>query len=304
MSVTSPVLLDGPWEHRSIAARGARFHVAELGDGPLVLFLHGFPQFWWSWRNQLPTFAAAGYRAVAMDLRGYGATDHTPRGYDLPALAEDVAAVIKSLGAADALVVAHDWGGFIGWTLAVQHPKTVRRLVTVGAPHPLRLRSSLLRHPGQLNRSAHALSMQAPWLPERRFTQGNAAKVDQVLNQWSAPGWPDVPTAMVYRRAFQEGNTPYCAAEYHRWLVRSAFRVDGLRYAHRMKQSIKAPVLQVHGARDRCFLPDVAQGSGRYVDAPYRWRLLDGVGHFPQEEDPEQFDQTVLSWLADPEPDR
>ena len=82
MSGSSPVLIDGPWEHRSIAARGTRFHVAEMGTGPLVLFLHGFPQFWWSWRSQLPTFAAAGYRAAAMDLRGYGASDHTPRGYD------------------------------------------------------------------------------------------------------------------------------------------------------------------------------------------------------------------------------
>jgi pimeloyl-ACP methyl ester carboxylesterase len=300
----SPVLLDGPWEHRSIGARGARFHVAENGSGPLVVFLHGFPQFWWSWRNQLSSFAAAGYRAVAMDLRGYGASDHTPRGYDIPSLARDVDAVIQSLGAADAIVVAHDWGGFVGWTLAARHPKSVRRLVTVGSPHPLRLRAALLRHPAQLNRSAHALSMQAPWLPERRFTKGNAAKVDQLLHQWSAPGWPDVPTAMTYRRAFQSGNTAYCAAEYHRWLVRSAPRIDGLRYARQMKRAITVPVLQVHGARDRCFLPEVAQGSGRYVDAPYRWRLLDGVGHFPHEEDPERFDRTVLSWLADPEPDR
>lgn len=304
MTRASVVFLAGAWEHRSISARGARFHVAEQGDGPLVLFLHGFPQFWWSWRNQLASFADAGYRAVAMDLRGYGGTDHTPRGYDLPSLADDVGAVIASLGAADAVVVGHDWGGLIAWTLARREPKRVRRLVAVGAPHPLRLRSSLWRHPSQLNRSAHALSMQAPWLPERRFTRGNAAKVDQLLHQWAAPGWPDLPTAMTYRRAFQLGNTPFCAAEYHRWLVRSSVRTDGLRYAHRMKQPINVPVLQVHGARDRCVLPAAAQGSGRFVDAPYRWRLIDGVGHFPHEEDPQRFDTTVLSWLADSEPDR
>lgn len=300
----SPVLLDGPWEHRSIAARGARFHIAEMGTGPLALFLHGFPQFWWSWRHQLSAFAEAGYRAVAMDLRGYGASDHTPRGYDMPALADDVGSVIQSLGVPDATLVAHDWGGFVGWTLAARQPKSVRRLVTVGAPHPLRLRAALLRHPGQLNRSAHALSMQAPWLPERRFTRSNAAKVNQLLHQWSAPGWPDMRTAMVYRRAFQHGNTAFCAAEYHRWLVRSAARVDGLRYARQMKNAISVPVLQVHGSQDRCFLPEVAQGSGRYVGAPYRWRLMDGVGHFPHEEDPDRFDRTVLDWLADPEPDR
>jgi pimeloyl-ACP methyl ester carboxylesterase len=275
-----------------------------MGDGPLVLFLHGFPQFWWTWRNQLPTFAAAGYRAAAMDLRGYGASDHTPRGYDLPSLADDVAAVVRSLGVADAVVIAHDWGGFVGWTLAARDPNVIRRLVAVGSPHPLRLRSSLVRHPRQINRSAHALSMQVPWLPERRFTRGNAAKVDQLLHQWAAPGWPDLPTAMRYRRAFNEGNTPFCAAEYHRWLVRSAIRPDGLRYARKMKRPIEVPVLQVHGAQDRCILPAVAQGSGRYVGAPYRWRLLNTVGHFPHEEDPDQFDAEVLSWLHDPEPDR
>ena len=303
MSDPAAVLIDGPWEHRSISSRGARFHVAEFGDGPLILLLHGFPQFWWSWRDQLTSFAAAGYRVAAMDLRGYGASDQPPRGYDLPSLADDVAAVIHSMGASDAYVVGHDWGGLVAWTLAVRDPKLVRRLIAVGSPHPLRLRSALVRHPKQLNRSAHALSMQLPWFPERRFSQNNAAKVDQLLHQWSSPGWPDVPTSMTYRRAFQNGNTPFCAAEYHRWLVRSAVRPDGLRYAHEMRQPIGVPVLQIHGALDRCFLPAVAQGSGRYVKAPYRWRLLDGVGHFPHEEDPARFDQEVLSFLADPEPD-
>ncbi len=109
---------------------------------------------------------------------------------------------------------------------------------------------------------------------------------------------------MTYRQAFQNGNTAYCAAEYHRWLVRSAIRPDGLRYAKRLKHPIKVPVLQIHGTADSCFLPEVARGSGRYVLAPYRWRLLDGVGHFPHEEAPERFDREVLSWLQDPEPDR
>ncbi len=84
MNRASAITLDGPWTHRTIAARGARFHIAEAGDGPLVLLLHGFPQFWWTWRHQLPALADAGYRAVAMDLRGFGGSDHTPRGYDLP----------------------------------------------------------------------------------------------------------------------------------------------------------------------------------------------------------------------------
>jgi pimeloyl-ACP methyl ester carboxylesterase len=121
-------LVDGPWSHSLIAANGARFHVAECGasDDPLVLFLHGFPEFWWAWRHQLPVVAAAGYRAVAMDLRGYGASDKTPRGYDPHTAAADVSGMIRSLGATDAVVVGHGWGGFIGWSAAVFTPRQVR----------------------------------------------------------------------------------------------------------------------------------------------------------------------------------
>lgn len=91
-----PVRLDGPWTHRDVAANGARFHIAEMGEGPLVLLLHGFPQFWWTWRHQLPALADAGFRAVAMDLRGVGGSDRTPRGYDPANLALDVTGVIRS----------------------------------------------------------------------------------------------------------------------------------------------------------------------------------------------------------------
>jgi pimeloyl-ACP methyl ester carboxylesterase len=81
-------------------------------------------------------------------------------------------------------------------------------------------------------------------------------------------------------------------------------RPDGARFRHRLQRSVSAPVLQVHGAADGYFPPAFAQGSSRYVAAPYRWRLLDGVGHFPHEEDPDQFNGELLHWLADPEPDR
>ena len=94
----SLALVDGPWEHRFVAANGARFHVAEQGQGPLVLLLHGFPQFWWAWRHQMGALAEAGYRACAMDLRGYGASDKPPRGYDTRTSSADVASVIRSLG--------------------------------------------------------------------------------------------------------------------------------------------------------------------------------------------------------------
>lgn len=301
MSRADDIALPGPWEHRTISARGARFHVAEMGQGPLVLLLHGFPEFWWAWRHQLPVLAEAGYRAVAMDLRGFGGSDHTPRGYDLPSVTGDVASVIASLGARDAIVVGHDWGGLVAWSLASYEPKAVRRLVAVSAPHPLRLRSALFRSP----RSTKNLwSMQPPWLPERAFRGGSSSRVDAVLTEWAAPGWPDLPTALTYRRAFARGNTAYCAAEYHRWFVRSLMRPDGTRFRGRLQSPVGVPVLHVHGAVDGCYPSALAQGSGRHVEAPYRWRLLEGVGHFPHEEDPDRFTAELIHWLDDPEPDR
>src|SRR5258705_4807032 len=110
----SAVLIDGPWTHRFVSANGSRFHVVEAGTGPLVLFLHGFPEFWWAWRHQLPVVAAAGYRAVAMDLRGYGASDKTPRGYDPVTVSADVSGGIRSLRATHAVVGRHRLGRILG----------------------------------------------------------------------------------------------------------------------------------------------------------------------------------------------
>ncbi len=186
------VRIEGPWTHRAVHAGGTRFHVVEAGDGPLVLLLHGFPQFWWTWRQQLRSLPAAGFRAVAVDLRGYGGSDKPPRGYDLPTLAADATGLIRALGETGAIVVGHDWGGLLGWTMAVFEPKSVYRLVTVSAPHPLRLRGSLLGDPvGQLRASGRRLGFQLPLLPERRLTRDNAALVGKLLDGWSAPGWPD-----------------------------------------------------------------------------------------------------------------
>ena len=108
------MVIDGPWTHRDISANGIRLHVAEAGTGPLVVLLHGFPEFWWAWRDQLPAIAEAGFRVVAPDLRGYGASDKPPRGYDSLTLAADVAGLIRALGERDAIVVGHGWGGHVG----------------------------------------------------------------------------------------------------------------------------------------------------------------------------------------------
>ncbi|HUN34455.1 MAG TPA: alpha/beta hydrolase [Trebonia sp.] len=301
----SVIAISGPWTHRSISANGTRFHVATSGEGPLVLLLHGFPEFWWTWRHQLQSLPAAGFRAVAADLRGYGGSDKPPRGYDLITAAADVAGMIRSLGEANAVVVGHDWGGLVAWTLATYFPKAVRRLAVVSMPHPLQLRASVLGGTfGLGTRSGYPLSFQAPMLPERQLVRDGAAGVGQLLASWSGPGWPDPETARVYRRAMRIPPVAHTALEYHRWFVRSSFRPDGLRYARQMKSPVQAPTLHLHGAVDPCVPTQLARGAGRYVEGPYRWKVLDGAGHFPHEERPEIFDAELLGWLTDQEPDR
>jgi pimeloyl-ACP methyl ester carboxylesterase len=279
--------------------------VAQNGEGPLVLMLHGFPQFWWSWREQLASLSAAGYRAVAADLRGYGGSDKPPRGYDLVTAASDAAGLIRALGEANAVVVGHDWGGLVAWTMAAYFPKVVRRLAIVSVGHPLRMRNAMLTSPlRRSGRGGYALGFQLPALPERRLVARDAQQVGRMLQAWSGPGWPDPDTEGRYRAAMRIPSVAHSALEYHRWFVRSRLRTDGMRYARRLRAPIQAPTLHLHGALDTCVLPGTARGSGRYVDAPYRWRLIDGAGHFPQEEQPDRFDSELRGWLADPEPER
>ncbi|HEY0691266.1 MAG TPA: alpha/beta hydrolase [Kribbella sp.] len=259
-----------------------------------MLFLHGFPEFWWAWRHQLPVVAAAGYRAVAMDLRGYGASDKTPRGYDPFTVSADVSGVIRSLGATDAVIVGHGWGGFVAWSAAVLAPRQVRAVAAVSAPHPL-----MLIKTGQL-RSLNQLGwFQLPILPERRLLANDGVHIEQLLRAWSAPGgvFPDAEANRRYRAALQVWPAPHCALEYNRWLVRSRLRADGRRYSAQMRTPIDVPVLQLHGAFDGAVTPGSTTTPAQLVSGPLRRELLTTVGHFPHEEAPELFNELLLQWL-------
>jgi pimeloyl-ACP methyl ester carboxylesterase len=293
------VLLPGPWSHRDVSANGVRLHAAEAGDGPLVLLLHGFPQFWWTWRHQLTGLAAAGFRVVAPDLRGYGASDKPPRGYDLPTAAADAAAVIRALGETEAGGGGAAGGGLVAWTMAALHPRSVRRLVVVSAAHPRRLRSSIT-DPRQRRALAHTLAYQLPRLPERRLTRADDDPVADLMRRWAGPAWAgtaDFAEAVDrYRSASRIPQAAYGAMEYHRWAGRSQLRPDGLRFARRMAAPVTAPTLQLHGAADPYVLPSTAAGSGRYVAGAYEWRELPGIGHFPHEESPTEVTTAIAEW--------
>lgn len=294
------VLIDGPWRHRDIATNGTRLHVAEAGEGPLVLLLHGFPQFWWTWRDQLRDLPAAGYRVVAADLRGYGASDKPPRGYDAFTLADDVAGLVRALGERDAVIVGHDWGGLLGWTTAVRQPRVMRGLVVIGMPHPLRLGRQIAADTrGQGFASRYLAAFQLPWAPERRLVADDAAYVGALLRSWGGPGYPTPDAEARYRAALRIPGVAHSSLEYHRWAVRSLVRPDGARFRQLLRTPVRTPTLQLHGGLDRCFLPTTAAGSGRRVAAAYTWRLYDGLGHFPHEEDSDQVTRDLTAWLGE-----
>ena len=304
-SVTPPdtIEIPGPWQHRYVAANGARFHVAEAiptggGSGPLVVLLHGFPEFWWAWRHQLPALADAGYRAVAMDLRGYGGSDKTPRGYDPVTLAQDVSGVVKSLGGRSAILVGHGWGGYVAWATAVLHARRVSALCAVSAPHPTTMLRAL--RPGDgIGALRHVLAMQLPRRPERRLADASSGFLEGHLRSWAASGstFPDQHAVSTYQRAISLWPAPHCALEYHRWLVRSRARTDGRLFRERMRPPVGQPVCCVAGDGDPAMPHGALRDSRRHVVGEFTERLMPGVGHFPPEEDPDGFTDILLSWL-------
>ncbi len=278
-------------------------HVAECGQGPLVVLLHGFPEFWWAWRHQLVALAERGHRAVAVDLRGYGDSDKPPRGYDLWTLAGDVAGLIRALGEPRADVMGHGWGGMIGWTVTALHPRLVRSLAVLGAPHPLAVRRAVLRDPrGQGRATArYGLGFQLPRLPERSLRTDTGARVQRIMTAWSGPTWPltdDFAAAVArYRAAMQITGVAYGSMEYYRWAVRSQTRAEGSRFAAAVARVPSVPVLQVHGADDPWVLAPTAAAPAPWAGPQLCRHLLAGAGHFPHEEQPEQVSGLLAEFL-------
>jgi pimeloyl-ACP methyl ester carboxylesterase len=299
----SVVRVAGPWTHKDVSANGIRLHVAELGSGPLVLLLHGFPEFWWSWRHQLIGLADAGFRAVAVDLRGCGDSDKPPRGYDGWTLAGDVGGLVRALGERNAAVVGHDWGAVLAWTVAALHPRLVRSIAALSAPHPLAMRNALLRDPrGQGVASRYMLGFQLPRLPEHRLRADDAVHVERLIRAWSGPKWTVAPEFdEVLRRNRQAMLIPavaHCSLEYYRWAARSQLRGEGRRFAAALANRVTVPVLQLHGGADPCVLERTARASAAWGGPGYRYRVLPDVGHFVHQEAPHTTTRALVDFLT------
>jgi pimeloyl-ACP methyl ester carboxylesterase len=292
------VEIEGPWEHRHVSANGARFHVAELGEGPLVLLLHGFPQFWYTWRHQMVALAEAGYHVAAMDLRGYGGSDKPPRGYDTYMSTLDAASVIRALGESNATVVGQGLGGWIAWCMPRLRPDVTAAVASLSMPHPRVLRHHTWTDPRQFHASRWLASLQKPFGPENAMGRSHNY-VEEILRGWSAPSsdYPTPEDVARYGDAMMIPFVAHSAAEHYRWLGRSSIRPDGPMFMRRIRHAIRVPVLQLHGAEDRCVLVQATRGSRDYVPSDFRSVTIPHAGHFLTEEAPEAVSTELVRWL-------
>jgi epoxide hydrolase 4 len=271
-----------------------RLHYVEAGEGPLVVLLHGFPEFWYGWRFQIPALAAAGFRVVAPDMRGYNLSSK-PRGvkaYDADRLAGDIRDLIQERGARQARLAGHDWGAAVAWVTAMNHPEVVERLAILNVPFPRRFVRGL-RHPRQLLKSWYMLAFQLPWLPERvarakrwryfqAFSLGSAARADaftaedieRYIEAWSQPG-AATATINYYRAVLRQPP----------WRLADRFGV------------VQAPTLVIWGELDRYLSKELAEPDRADVPNLERVVRLPDASHWVQHDEPERVNELLIEFL-------
>ncbi len=281
------------WGHRRAVVNGVGLHYVEAGSGPLVVLLHGFPEFWYSWRHQIPALAAAGFRVLAPDLRGYNESDK-PAGvasYCLPLLAADVAALVSHAGAARAHVVGHDWGGAIAWWLAMHRPEVVARLAVLNAPHPAALLREL-RTLRQLLRSWYVFFFQLPWLPEWLLSAGGHARLERTLRREPLrPGAFTEEDIRRYKEALSRPGALTAALNYYR----AAFRHPA---EARATRPIQAPALLIWGEHDRYLGQRLTEGLEPWAPG-LRVERLPEASHWVQNDAPERVNRLLIEFLRD-----
>jgi len=275
--------LEAAVEHGYADSDGVRIHFAALGSGPLLVLIHGFPDFWYTWRYQMPALARE-HRVVAMDLRGYNLSDQPPgpQNYAMPHLLADVRAVIEHQGSATgATVIGHDWGGAIAWQLAMAHPEQVRRLVVLNMPHPAAFFRELATNPDQHASGEYARG----FLDEQTHLR---------LRAEDLVGWLPVqgPERDRHLHALRQSSIQAMLHYYQRNYPRPPYP-----QAPPRPPSLEVPVLMIHGMRDPAILPGGLNDTWNWVAAPLTILTLPQAGHFVHLDAAEHVTTVLLSWL-------
>ncbi len=281
------------WSHRDIITNGIRMHCVTQGTGPLIVLLHGFPEFWYSWRYQIPVLAEHGYTVVAPDLRGYNDTDKPRTGYDISTLVSDIEGLVRGLGYEKAIIVGHDWGGALAWAFAMRYPHMTERLIVMNAPHPLAMAREL-RTLRQLRKSWYMFLFQIPWLPEFLLLRNHANAIGRMLRGAAVQkdAFPRTITAK-YQQAMSKPGAMTAALNYYRQILPFLLRPGSLK-----KQAVRitAPTLLIWGEQDIALGIELTEDLEQWVDHIQVKRIPDS-GHWVQQEQPEKVNRFMLDFL-------
>lgn len=278
---------------RSIKPGAAALFCVEAGpeDGPLVILLHGFPEFWYGWRQQILPLAQAGFRVLVPDQRGYHISDkpRKVREYTLDTLARDVVGLIDDADRDTAAVVGHDWGGAVAWAVAMLRPDRVSRVAILNAPHPVAFRQALLRSGAQRKASRYMLALQLRGLAERKLARDRYALLRGALRRTSRPGTFTDEDLDFYLEAW---SAPGALTGMLAW-----YRAVPFSWRVKMGPRVSVPLLLLWGAQDRFLLPELVEASLAHCDQG-RAEMFEKATHWLQHEEPERVNEMLLAFLA------
>jgi epoxide hydrolase 4 len=279
-------------ESLRLRANGVELHGVAAGppDGPMVILLHGFPEFWYGWRHQIGPLAAAGLRVLAPDLRGYNLSSK-PEGiaaYTLDVLADDVLGLADALGRRRFAVVGHDWGGILAWHLAARDPERVERAAILNAPHPGTMRDYARARPSQMAKSWYVAFFQLPALPEAMLRAADFAWLRNGMTRTSRAGTFTPEDLRRYREGWSQPGALTGGLNWYR-----ALRLPG---GTPKPAPVRAPVRVIWGDRDAFLDPDLAEAGLASCERGEAFHLA-GATHWIQHEEPERVNRLLLNFL-------
>ncbi len=282
-------------QHGSAYVNGVRLHYVTQGEGKLVILLHGFPEFWYSWRHQIPVLAQH-FKVVAPDMRGYNESEK-PAGvanYHIDRLTADVMGLIRAFGEERAIIIGHDWGGGVAWAFGATYPQATERLVVLNCPHPAAFQKQLKSNRKQLRRSWYIFYFQIPWLPELGLRLFRGRFVEKALRGMAIrkEAFPDAELRK-YADALAKPGAAKAAINYYRAAFRHRLKKGEMEFAQ-----IARPTLLIWGEDDSALGKELTYDMEAYFTDSFEIKYIPECSHWVQQEQPELVNQYLLEFLV------
>jgi len=278
-------------QHEFISTNGIKLHYVTEGSGSLLIFLHGFPEFWYSWRHQIPEFASD-HKVVAPDLRGYNDSDKPSdrNAYIMAEFVQDIKGLIEGLGYDRCILVGHDWGGAIAWNFAYAYPQMLEKLIILNLPHPAKFAEGL-RSPQQLLRSSYIFFFQIPFLPELLLQANDYSPLEAAFRGMAVDKTTFSPADLdAYKAAAAKPGALTAMLNYYRNI-----------FAQGMTSSdwsvLTVPTLLIWGEDDTALGKELTYGTEAYV-RDFRIRYIPHCSHWVQQEQPQLVNQYIRDFIA------